>query len=204
MIGLQPHAHPPAQAYGVAKGRRHLTFFCDQDEILIAHQLRDRRGHFRRDPARQLVEDVRRGGVGQQPIAEGANGQRGYRRKGGRLMGIDDQAGDLVVFVRNDGLLQELPERNVGQRDPRRNHLRGAVGGDPGQAIARARRRGFGQEIAKIIEHITGGIDGVTIDHGGSGPSTLRCAVPTLRLSVGRLPRSRRVTGTLIPYIPVP
>ena len=39
MIGLQPHAHPPAQADGVAKGRGHLAFFRHQDEVLVAHQL---------------------------------------------------------------------------------------------------------------------------------------------------------------------
>ena len=38
MIGLQPHAHPPAQADGVAKSRDHLAFLRDQNEVLIAHQ----------------------------------------------------------------------------------------------------------------------------------------------------------------------
>ena len=39
MVGLQPHAHPPAQADGVAEGRCDLAFLRHQDEILIAHQL---------------------------------------------------------------------------------------------------------------------------------------------------------------------
>ncbi len=51
MIGLQPHAHPPAQPDCVAKAARYLAFLRNQDEILVAHQFRDRRGHFRRDPA---------------------------------------------------------------------------------------------------------------------------------------------------------
>ena len=38
MIGLQPHAHPAAQADGVAKGRCHLAFFRHQDQVLVAHQ----------------------------------------------------------------------------------------------------------------------------------------------------------------------
>ena len=69
-------------------------------------------------------------------------------------MAVDDQAGDLIVFVGNDGLLQELLQRNVGQRDPRRDHLLGAVGRHPGEPVAGARRRGLGEEIAEIIEHI--------------------------------------------------
>ena len=64
-------------------------------------------------------------------------------------------------------------QRNVGERDPRRDHLFGALGRDPGQAVARARRRGLGQEIAQIGEDIGGGIDGVAIDHGGSGPPAM-------------------------------
>ena len=84
-------------------------------------------------------------------------------------MAIDDQAGDLVVLVGDDGLLQELLQRNVRQRHPRRDHLLGAIGGDPRQAIAGARRRGLGQQIAQIVEDVGGGIDDVAIDHGGSG-----------------------------------
>ena len=38
MIGLQPHAHPPLQADGVAKRRGHRAFLGDQDQILVAHQ----------------------------------------------------------------------------------------------------------------------------------------------------------------------
>ena len=50
-------------------------------------------------------------------------------------MGIDDQAGDLVVFVGNDRLKQELLQRNVGERDPRGDHLFGALGRDSGQTV---------------------------------------------------------------------
>ncbi len=83
-------------------------------------------------------------------------------------MAVDDQAGDLVVLEGNDGLLEELAERNVRQRHPRRDHLLGAVGGNSRQPVARARRGGLGQQVAQIVEHVAGGVDGVTIDHGGS------------------------------------
>src|SRR5882724_12237913 len=71
-------------------------------------------------------------------------------------MRIDNQTGDFIVFVGNDGLMQELFQRHVGQRDPRRDHLRRAIGCDPRQAVAGAWWRGLGQQIAQIIENIGG------------------------------------------------
>jgi hypothetical protein len=90
-------------------------------------------------------------------------------------VGIGDQTGNFVLFVGNDGFLEELLERNVGECNPRRNHLLGALGGDPSQAVSGTRRRGFGQEIAKVLEDVGGGIYGMPIDHVRSGPSA-RCA----------------------------
>ena len=86
-------------------------------------------------------------------------------------MGIDDQAGHFIVFVGNHGLVQELLQRDIGQRNPRRDHLLGAVGRDPGEAVAGAWWRRLGQEITQIVKDINGGIYGVAIDHGCSRPS---------------------------------
>ena len=98
-------------------------------------------------------------------------------------MGIEDQPGDFIVLVGDHGFVQELLQRNVGKRNPCRDHRFGAVGCDPGETIARARRRGLGQEIAQVIEDIGGGIDGVAIGHGGSAPSAqvARRPVQTIR-----------------------
>ena len=60
-----------------------------------------------------------------------ADGQRGDRREGRRVMAVDDQAGDLVVFIGDDGFLQELLQRHIGQRHPRRHHLLGASAAIP-------------------------------------------------------------------------
>src|SRR6059058_4322016 len=86
-------------------------------------------------------------------------------------MGVDDQTRDFVVLVGNDGFMQELFQGNVGQRDPRRDHLLRAFGCDPRQAVAGPRRRGLGQQIEQIFEDVAGGIDGVAVDHGGSRPA---------------------------------
>ena len=172
MIGLQPRAHSPAHADGVAKGGKHFAFFRNQNEVLIAHQLGHRGGHFRGDPARQLRQRFTCRRIRKQEVAERPNREGRDRGEGRGVMAVDDQAGNLVVLEGNDGFLEELAERNVRQRHPRRDHLFGAVGGNSRQPIPGARRRCLGQEVAQVIEHIARGIDGMTIDHGGS--ATLR------------------------------
>ena len=170
MIGLQPHAHPALQADGVAKGRGHGAFLGDQDQVLIAHQLGDACGHFRRDPARELRQRLPGRGVGQQPVAEAADGQRRDGCKARRIVAVDNQAGDLVVLVRDNSFIEELLERDVGERHARRDHLLGAVGRNAGETVAGARRGRLGEQVAQIIEGVRGGIDGLAIDHDGSGP----------------------------------
>ncbi len=49
MVGLQAYAEVAGQADGVAKARHHLAFAGGKDQILIAHQLTDRRRHLRGD-----------------------------------------------------------------------------------------------------------------------------------------------------------
>src|SRR6267154_5167472 len=105
-------------------------------------------------------------------------------------MGVDDQTRDFVVLVGNDGFMQELFQGNVGQRDPRRDHLLGAVGCDPRQAVAGPRWRGLGQEIAQIFEDVGGGIDGVAVDHGGSRPAAPYAPWLPPRLSAEEILRS--------------
>src|SRR5487761_2062959 len=98
-------------------------------------------------------------------------------------MGIDDQTSNFVVFVGNDGLLQEPLEGNVSERNSRRYHLLGAIGSDPGQAVAGTRRRGLGQEITKVVEDVSGCAYGVPIDHVRSGPLSAVHRWPSQTLS---------------------
>jgi hypothetical protein len=121
-------------------------------------------------------------------------------------VGIDDQTGHFIVFVGNDGLLQELLEGNVGERNPRRNHLLGAVGSDRSEAVAGTRRRGLGQEIAKVVEDVGGGAYGVPIDHVRSGPSapsadSRRKAYHLARRSATKRPLVRRSLSRLGPRL---
>ncbi|MOA23656.1 hypothetical protein D3C78_1442880 [compost metagenome] len=84
-------------------------------------------------------------------------------------MAVDDQAGDLVLFVGDQRLVEEALERDIGQR-----HLRGdafgiAAGGDSGQAVAGARRAGLGQQFPEAVEAPVLAADAVCVSgHGNS------------------------------------
>jgi len=92
--------------------------------------------------------------IRQQEVAERSDRERCDRSEGLRVMAVDDEPGDLVILEGDHGFLEELIERNVRQRHPRRDHLLGTVGGNARQPVARAGRRGLGQQIAQILEHI--------------------------------------------------
>ena len=77
-----------------------------QHEILVAHQLRDRGGNFRRDARRQPLQRRRVRLVREQMIAQLAYRHAGDRSERRRVMRVDDQPRDLVVFVRNERLGQ--------------------------------------------------------------------------------------------------
>ena len=172
MVGLQPHAHPARQADSVAKRRCHRALLGDHDQVLVAHQLGNTGGHFRCDPGREFRQRLPGRGVRQQPVAEAADGQRRNSCKAWRIVAVEDQACDLVVLVRDNGFIEKLLEREVGERHARRDHLLGAVGRNAGETVARARRGRFGEQVAQIIEHVGGGIDNLAIDHDRS------CRVP--------------------------
>ena len=72
---------------------------------------------------------------------------------------IQDEAADLIGFVGDERFGEE-----VGEGDIRENHLGGDAflgggGGDTGQFIAGAARRGFGHEFAEGSELIGAGAD---------------------------------------------
>ena len=76
----------------------------DRDQVLVAHELRDRGRHLRREPGRQSASVGAFGGIGQQPVAELADGQRATGAKAARVVGVEDQPGDVVLLVGDDGV----------------------------------------------------------------------------------------------------
>ena len=53
------------------------------DQVLQAHDLGNRRRHFRREAGRQGRRPLGSGLIGQQPVAKFADGEVRYRREGG-------------------------------------------------------------------------------------------------------------------------
>ena len=107
MVGLNARRQPPAQAERVTKFRDDAPLCGDQDQVLVAADLRDRCGHFGGDPEGQGGERVLIDGVGEKPVAKFADGQRGDRRKGVSVVAVEDQSRDLVLFVGDKRFVQE-------------------------------------------------------------------------------------------------
>jgi hypothetical protein len=128
-------------------------------EVLVAADFCDRGGHLRGDAGRHGCEHRGGGAVAEQPIAESADGETRDRREGAGIMGVDDEARHLVVLIRDDRLVKEMRERQVGKRYLRCHSFRGGRGGDAGEAIARARRRRFGQQGFQIGEGVPRPVD---------------------------------------------
>src|SRR5690242_4972253 len=80
-------------------------------------------------------------------------------------MAIEDQPGDLVVLIRDHRLVEELLERHVRERHPRRDHLFRAFGRHSGKTVAGPRRRRLGEQFAQVAEYVGGGADDLAMDH---------------------------------------
>ncbi len=135
VVGLQACRQAPTQPHGAAKTGHYTDFLRDQHQVLHAHDLRHGGGHFRGEPRRQGAQAGLGGFIAEQPVAQAADGEVADRGKGLGVVGVDDQAGDLVLLVRDQRFTEKMAERNVGQ-----GHLRGdpfpVVGGsNPCQVI---------------------------------------------------------------------
>ncbi len=83
-------------------------------------------------------------------------------------MRIEDETGDFVCFVGNDGLFKEGREWQIGQGHLRGNAFYGTARGDPGEFVSGARRCGLGEQVAEALERVGDCVDGVPQEHGNS------------------------------------
>ncbi len=160
VIGLQPHRQTPWQPDGVAKARHHRTLRCHHHQILEPADLGDRRRHLRRDAAGERGELWRGGRVGEEPVAQSADGEMRDLAERGAVVAVYDEARHLVGLVGNDGLLEEGRERHVGERVLRRHPLFARRRRDARELIAAARRRRFRQQRLEVAEDVAAARDG--------------------------------------------
>src|SRR5262249_4865296 len=90
-----------------------------------------------------------------QPIAKSADGQMCNRGESPTVMGVDDEACDLVRLVRNDRLVKKCGEGQIRESMLRRDLFLAGLSRNAGQLVAAARRRGLGEERPEIAERIT-------------------------------------------------
>ena len=116
--------------------------------------------HLRRDAGREPGELFRRRRVGEEPVAQSADGEVGDGGERSAVVAVDDEARDLVGLVGNDGLLEDAREQHVGERVLRRHPLFARRRRDAGELIAAARRRGFRQQRLEVGEDVAAARDG--------------------------------------------
>ena len=150
MVRLQARGEPSGKPDGVPECCRDAAFGGDDDEVLRAHDLGHGSGHLRCQAGRHCGQAGGRRPRIEQPFPEFADRQMRYRREGGEIVAVEDQARDLVFVIRNKLVVQEGFERKIGQRDLGGDALDRALCRDAGQRIAGARRRGFGEERLEI------------------------------------------------------
>ncbi len=78
-------------------------------------------------------------------------------------MGVDDEAGDVVRLVGDDGFGEEVASGTVGQGHLGGDALAGRGGGEAGQRVAGAERTGAGEQGAQIREAISRAVDRMVI-----------------------------------------
>src|SRR6266852_144749 len=100
------------------------------------------------------------------------------------VMGVDDEARHLVGLVRNDMLVKERSEGQIGESILRRDLFLACLSRNAGQLVATARRRGLGQECLDVAERITAISDHRAVHRGprrgGSPHPRARSARPRL------------------------
>ena len=79
---------------------------------------------------------------------------------------VDDEAGDVVGFVGDDGFGEENGERQIGEGGLGSDAVRGGVGGDAGKLVAGAERGGGSHEGGEGGEDVAFA-GGCGLEHGG-------------------------------------
>ena len=111
VIGLQPHREAAGEPDGVAEAGDDRAFRRHHHQILQAADLAHRRRHLGRDARRERGKGFGRRRIGEKPVAQAAHRQMGNGRERARVVGVDDEAGDLVAFVGHHLLIEERAQR---------------------------------------------------------------------------------------------
>ena len=167
VIGLKADSECAVAAEGGTEARDDLALGGDENEVLVAHHFADGGDHFGGEAGSESGE---RGGVGfvaEQPIAEGADGERSDGGQRGAVVGVEDEARDFIGLVGDDGFGEELGEGNLGEGVLGGDAFEGVGGGESGELVAGARGRGLREERAQIGKRVRDAAEGGAVDGHG-------------------------------------
>jgi hypothetical protein len=152
MVGLQPDSQHARLAHGVTAARDHANLGRGQHQVFVAHQLGYSRRNLRRDRPLQALQVVTTGFIAQDELA-----QLAYRHALDGLeclavVGFENQPGYIVDLGRDQRRVDDLPQREVGQRVLGGDALLLCSRRDSGKPVARFLFIGPGKEFAEAAE----------------------------------------------------
>ena len=154
VVGLEAAGKGPRQADGGIAVGRDPDFTGGINQVEVAHQLRHRRHHFRRQPPAD-APDVRPCGVlVQQPLPEFRHIPIPNLGKNLLVDVILNDPGNLVLFVGHRRVLPQVPQRQVRQYHLGRHPLPGILRRQPRQLIPGFFLIRLGQNILNVPESV--------------------------------------------------
>ena len=117
MVGLDADAEDAALAHRVAAARDVANAAGGQHQILVAHQLGNRRRHLgtmaRREPTEFFLVDR----IVEEIFAELADGQTAQRPEGVVVEAVEKKTADVIAVGVDERVVDDVAERNVGEDD---------------------------------------------------------------------------------------
>ena len=113
MVGLEADGEASRQPDGVAEFRDDPDLPSNRDQVLVAHQLRDRGRHLRRHTQREFLESLRGCRIRKEPVSERPDGHRRHGRECCGIMAVEDESRDFIGFAGDNRLVEKAAQRNV-------------------------------------------------------------------------------------------
>ena len=129
-------------------------------------------------PGASCAEHLARRFVAQQPVAKLADGQVGNRRERGRVVRVDDQPRDFVVFVGNERLVEKRASGTSASAICAATRSSSFSAAMPASASPLRAGDAFASSVFKLVEAVRLFADGgAESSHGTASPQVRRSAV---------------------------
>src|SRR5208282_2953179 len=150
MIRLDADSEHAELAHGVAAARDVADFGRGENEVLVAHDLRDGGRDFGNDGPLKLLQGGFSCRIVEDEFAELADGEAFDLLEALLVECVENQAGDVVAFGIDQGLADDFVESQVGELALGGDALLLRAGGNSCKLVAGLLLIGFGEKIAEI------------------------------------------------------